>query len=462
MKCCSLFNAVYRCTMQRVGRAVRDAPMVEIASYGDTPFNWDRDTRDRYDCRSTNVSYRVLGQPGATCPIEARIPEVNIGPGGAPSVCCTSRQGPASHEESLRFLRTLKAIDAGGNSRIPRNLRRILNWINLQTTVSDIGNVNANAIIVLHSDKDKYLDLLKFAVISSVTTPSRTTRVHVRLPNAAAGYECKFDGRWGNGRLCIKEGSPLYGDVIRIVNEAGGPIQQCDLEVVTPNLQQLVRLDPIHATWVTIHDDPQQPRCVDLAAITSHFATGNQRQWTGQAGLDAEASFAVVRSSDTIQAHMLSLFQAMKSLHLYTTSPIVHVRFRRYHTNQALPANYTGVTFQAGEIHAIGRAMADMQGNARDFESRAYPTSESIVFRYRHSYQHWIRVSLFLYTSTNLVWFDLVRERVDTPSLSPRRDVRPRRPRSPPDRKRAVPPRRPRSPPDPKLDVRPRRPRALW
>lgn len=368
--------------------------MVQIASYGDTPFNWNRDTRDRYSCAPTNVSYRVLGQPGqqgVTCPIEARIPEINVSPGGAPSLCCTSRQGPASHAESLWFLRTLKAIGQGAAAggfryRVPRNLRRILRWINLSTNVSDIGGVQPNAIIVVHSNRERYLDLLKFAVMSASSTP-----VHVRLPNAAAGYECKFHHRY----LDMKEGTSLYDDVIRVVNEVGRPIGECTLEVVTPYSQQLVRLDPIHAVNVEINNDQQRSRCVDLGAITHHFATGNGRRWVGQRTVRSHA-FAVVQSTTTIQAQMLNLFQVMKSLSsLVGINNTAIVEFN-LNANHALPVpvGYTPVAFQAGDIHEIGQAMADMQHSSYYNIGESPGVDEDFYFRYR-SNRFWVEVSLY-------------------------------------------------------------------
>lgn len=376
------------------GKLVRDDPMLEIASYGDNPMYWNKDTRDRYSCAPTDVSYRVLGQPDSHCPIEARIPELNLGPDGAPSLCCTSRQGPTSHEESLWFLRALKTIDQGAGQAwihdTPPNLRRILDWINSPRNVSDIGNVNPAALLVVHSNREKYLDILKFAMMSSSATP-----VVVRLPNSASNeVVCQSLAAW-RVHLGMRESTILYDDVVRVVNEVGVGIHECRLEATTPFVHQRVRVDPIHTEILRIDNDHNRSRCVDVADITNHFRTGNARRWRNQKQCVAEA-FAVVSSATTIQAEMVSLFEAMKELDSLTFhwSHPVHVLFH-LHTGHSLPAGYTGVRFQPGDIHTIGQAMADTQPNPLNLNFGEDPgVNEDFSFWYRHGPSFWIEVEL--------------------------------------------------------------------
>lgn len=379
------------------GKVVGDDIMVNVASYGDKPMYWNKDTRDRYSCTPTDVSYRVLGQPDTSCPIEARIPELTPGPGGAPSFCCSSRQGQASHEESLWFLRAVKAVDRGAglawHHQTPPNLRRIIDWIRSPTNVSDIGNVNIAALLVVHSNREKYLDILKFAIMSSSTTP-----VVVRLPNSASNEVwCESDINAGlRTRVAMKESSPLYADVVRVANEV--LIGVCDfrLEVITPFVNQRVRVDPIHAHVLRIENDQQRSRCVDVADITNHFGTGNARGWRNQRQCIAEA-FAVVRSATTIEAEMVSLFGEMKNLNSLTFiqwSQPVHVLLP-LHTGHSLPAGYTGVRFQPGDIHTIGQAMADTLTNPTNLNSGDNPgVNEDFSFRYRHGPSFWVDVNL--------------------------------------------------------------------
>lgn len=379
-------------------KLVRDDPMLEIASYGEKPMYWNKDTRDRYSCTPTDVSYRVLGQPDASCPIEARIPELNVGPGGAPSVCCTSRQGQFSHEESLWFLRALKTIDRGAGQAwfndTPPNLRRILDWINRPTNVSDIGDVNHAALLVVHSNRERYLDILKFAMMSLSTTP-----VAVRLPNSASNEVLCQSLFNANDMLSVNvslmESSPLYADVARVANEIGTGIGEVRLDVTTPFVNQRVRVDPIHAYVLRIQNDPQRSRCVDVADITNHFATGNARGWRNQRQCIAEA-FAVVRSETSIEAEMVSLFEAMKDLDTLTfqwsrpVSAILHL-----HTGHSLPAGYTGVRFQPGDIHVIGQAMADTETNPTNLNIGENPgVKEYFSFRYRHGPSFYFEVDL--------------------------------------------------------------------
>lgn len=389
------------------GRELRDDPMVEIASYGDRPFNWNRDTRGRYNCAPTNVSYRVLGQPGVPCPIEARIPEQNVGPDGAPSLCCTSRQGSASHEESLWFLRTLKAVHQGAGFfpfGIPQNLKRILNWINLPTNVSDVGVINPNAPIVLHSNREKYLDVLKFAMMSE-----SQQALDVRLPNSAL-LEASYRNVTGT-EIVVVESSPLYTDIVRLVNEAGVGSRRCTLAVTTPYARQMVRVDPVHAGILQITNDPVRSRCVDVADIVNHFRHGNTRRWRNQRRALSNA-FAVLRLTTNVDAELLSLFQVMKlmdSLTFSHWSQPVSVRLA-LHVGHELPVGYTGMSFQAGDIHRIGEAMAATQPTSGYLSFGENPgVDEDCSFRYRHGPAFWIEVELTWDIVANTLDFSLMR-----------------------------------------------------
>ena len=376
------------------GKTIGDDPMLEIGSYLEKPMYWNRDTRGRYSCTPTDVSYRVLGQPDTSCPIEARIPELIPDPDGALSRCCTSRQGPASHEESLWFLRAIKAVHAGATDRwIPHNLKRILDWINSPKNASDVGVVNPAAQLVVTSDRERYLDIFKLALMVVSSTP-----VMVRLPNSAVN-EAMCQSVVNPGLplvpiISLNESTPLYDDLVRVMNEVIG-INECTLQVVVPFVHQRVRVHPIHTRLLRINNDINRSRCVDVADITNHFGTGNARRWRNQQRCIAEA-FAVVRSATTIEAEMVSLFEVMKNLDSLTFiwSRPVSAQFH-LHIGHVLPAGYTGVRLQPGEIQMIGQAMADTIPNPTHLNFGSNPgVAEDFSFRYRHGPSFWIQVNL--------------------------------------------------------------------
>ena len=380
------------------GKRIGDDPMLEIDSYLEEPMDWNRDTRDRYSCAPTDVSYRVSGQPDTPCPIEARIPELIPGPDGARSRCCTSRQGPASHEESLWFLRAIKAINQGGGwfGKIPDNLRRILDWINSPRNASDVGVVNPAALLVVTSDRERYLDIFKLALMVDSTTP-----VMVRLPNSAVNEAmCQSMPNAPNAGddamvISMKESTPLYDDLVRVMNEVIG-IAECTLQVVVPFVHQRVRVEPIHAILLRINNDVNRSRCVDVADITNHFGTGNARRWRNQQRCIAEA-FAVVKSATTIEAEMVALFEVMRNLDMLTFfwSRPVNAQFH-LHVGHGLPAGYTGVRFQPGDVHRIGQAMANTLTNPTHVNSgEDAGVSEDFSFRYRQGPSFWIQVELY-------------------------------------------------------------------
>ena len=377
------------------GKIIGDDPMLEVDSYLEKPMYWNRDTRDRYSCAPTDVSYRVSGQPDTSCPIEARIPELIPGPAGARSRCCTSRQGPASHEESLWFLRAIKAVyEGGGFGQIPGNLRRILDWINSPSNASDVGVVNPAAPLVVTSDRERYLDIFKLALMVESTTP-----VMIRLPNSAVN-EAMCQSIADPGFMTVvpmvsmNESTPLYDDLVRVMSEVIG-IHECTLRVAVPFVHQRVRVEPIHAILLRINNDVNRSRCVDVADITNHFGTGNARRWRNQQRCIAEA-FAVVKSTTTIEAEMVSLFEVMRNLEMLTFfwSRPVNAQFH-LHVGHGLPAGYTGVRFQPGDVHRIGQAMADTLPNPTHINmGEDAGVSEDFSFRYRQGPSFLILVEL--------------------------------------------------------------------
>ena len=395
------------------GKKIGDDPMLEIDSYLEKPMYWNRDTRDRYSCAPTDVSYRVLGGPDNACPIEARIPELIPGPDGALSRCCTSRQGPTSHEESLWFLRAVKAVYAGAggvvwSGLIPYNLRRILDWINSPANASDVGVVNPAAQLVVTSDRSRYLDIFKLALMVVSSTP-----VMVRLPNSVVNEAmCQSIPNPGFPlvpMVSINESTPLHEDLVRVMNEVNG-IAECTLQAVVPFVHQRVRVHPVRTTTLRINNDINNSRCVDVADITNHFGAGVARRWN-QRRCIAEA-FAVVRSATTIEAEMVSLFQVMKNLDSLTFdswSRAVNAQFR-LHVGHLLPAGYTGVRFQPGDIHTIGQAMADTVTNPTHVHLGSNPgVYERFSFRYRHGPSFWIKVVLRWDVVSDTLRFGLAR-----------------------------------------------------
>ena len=396
------------------GEKIGDDPMLEIDSYLEKPMYWNKDTRDRYSCTPTNVSYRVLGRPDGSCPIEARIPElIPGGPDGALSRCCTSRQGPTSHEESLWFLRALKAVHAGAGGvvwtgLIPYNLRRILDWINHPANAS-VGVVNPAAQLVVTSDTERYLDIFKLALMVVSSTP-----VMVRLPNSVVNEAmCQSIPNPGfplEPMVSMNESTPLHEDLVRVMNEVNG-IAECTLLAVVPFVHQRVCVHPVRTTTLRINNDINNSRCVDVADITNHFDAGVAQRWVNQRRCIADA-FAVVRSATTIEAEMVSLFQVMKNLDALTFVPwsrAVSVQFG-LHVGHLLPAGYTGVRFQPGDIHTIGQAMAATVPNPIHVHLGSDPgVLERFSFRYRHGPSFWIKVVLRWQVVSDTLQFGLAK-----------------------------------------------------
>lgn len=369
-----------------LGQKIFDDPMVEIASYGQRPLSWNTDTRDRYSCTPTNVSYRTLREPGAACPIEARFAE---------GLCCSSTRLNQTHTESLWFLRQLKAIDDGAGQawieRTPPNLRRILDWIKRPTNASDIGAVDTDVHVLVHTDRDRYWDLVKFAMMSE-----SDTRVRVRLPNSDIWQLVYF-----SSVVHVVYFSVLYEDAAQITTQLPGGVDEFNLFA-----RQLVRLHPIHARRLFIKPyDPNTGTFVEIADITRHFETGVQRGWQLEHVILAyDNLLAVVESNTDIVAEIQRLFEAMKSSLFEAMNSNSPIRAIRAHINVrtdgeiVLPLGYTALALQAGDVEAIGSAIEDTLPDVKKSHHRVDVVNNEDLFsidfvhqsRTFHVGVHWI------------------------------------------------------------------------
>lgn len=364
---------------------LRDDPVREIASFGDKPLeflNINRYARDRYGCAPTPTRYRVLSQTRTVCPKEARLNEPN-------SLCCTSTDvlSAQSNAESLWFLRALKRIHMGIPPglpvQIPRNLRRVIRWIHITENGSDIGIVNPNTALRVRTDDERFLDIMKFSMMSQ-----STTRVVGVLSGTQTGVvqSQRLLGVHGQSiHVDIDEGIPVLHDVVRIVNEVGVG----ELTLNPGAAGGVINVPPpIRTRVIAISNSPQGRRGVDLADISNIY---NSNRFPELFTVDP---FLVVRSSTTIHDEMLSLLNAMKTMVVLEFRGNLHVN---QNVNQIVPDGYTGATFLANKfIHDLGLAFQNsVVEQTRFFARNLVPgQSDQVGFEYLTFFGWWVTFEL--------------------------------------------------------------------
>lgn len=211
-------------------RTVRDDPTLEIASYSDKPIGWNRSLRDKYSCTPNSKSYRVLSQLGAPCPLEAKLVDPDN------NVCCTSRVTYPTQQESLDFFKYLKAIyyNIPMNLRtldhIPPSLRRLLQWITSNDNTSEIRFAGYNHRITVDSEHERFLEILKFAMMSGSQIKLIAVQNTGAPPNPSFEVDPVFNNRSHNNasevvvddRLVGRHGVSLFDEIVRITNDTGG------------------------------------------------------------------------------------------------------------------------------------------------------------------------------------------------------------------------------------------------
>lgn len=194
-----------------------DNVVANIASYADKPLVWNRDTRERYSCTPTNVSYKVLREPGVACPIEARFMD------DANNLCCSSRVGLNTHQQSLEFFNMLKIIHSQipnpqQMSNYPHSLRRVLQWIFSPNNASEVVAAPVGNAVLIEGDHPRFLDVFKFAVMSK-------SRARIWVINSPPGQQHNVYNpppQGPNPHLVLDDRIVLFDDMIRVNNEAGG------------------------------------------------------------------------------------------------------------------------------------------------------------------------------------------------------------------------------------------------
>ncbi len=224
-----------------------DDLVVEIASYNKKPLSWNKHYHETFNCTPTNTSYKILREPGPgpPCPLlEAKLLDPEN-----PN-CCTSRVGPNTHQESLDFFKALKNIFVlvPPQHRIlgnyPPNLRRLLQWLMSPTNTSEISTAPVSNPMVLNTEHERFLDLVKFAMMSRSHIRFRAVQNTGPPPNAAVTIDPFFTGGQ-NPFLLLDDRISLFDDLIRINNETG-TTWQVVVENYTPPASVLP-LPPIRA-----------------------------------------------------------------------------------------------------------------------------------------------------------------------------------------------------------------------
>lgn len=283
-----------------------DDPVVNIASYNDKPLSWNKDTHNRYNCTPTNTSYRVLRRPGETCPLEAKL----VDPGNP--LCCASKVGAnPTHQESLDFFKALKNIffQVPAQHRIlnnyPPNLRRLLQWVTSPTNASEVAFAFATNPIVLNTEHPRFLDLVKFAMMSRSHIDIQAAQPTGPPPNALLPMNPFFIG--GNHPfLMLDDRIPLYDDLIRINNETGTTWQVAVENFTAP--ASVLPLPPIRANNFG-YGGESPSFVVDFDDIVALYDTVDNNGWNGE--WITVLHHTVVRPAVTLDQHFASLFTAL-------------------------------------------------------------------------------------------------------------------------------------------------------
>ena len=349
----------FRSDEKRAGfpSTLKDDPMTHIASYGERPLAWNKDTHDRYACTPTDVSYKVLRGPGPgdTCPLEAKLVDQEN------PLCCSSRVGPQTHPESMDFFKALKKIFSAVPvqhrllANYPPNLRRLLQWITSPANNAQIA-VSPNPHTLLNTERERFLQLVKFAMMSKSSIDMVAVQNTGPPPSALLTIDPFFVG--GNQPyFVIDDRIPLFNDLIRINNEAGGN-SQVTVENYTPPASVL-SLPPIRSTSVGFGGGSPM-YAVDFDDIVAWIDACDNNGWQPRwLNIDHRV---VIRPNVSITQHFIALFNSFRRretrrLAFYTRVPIVPHAAPLPPVN--VPAGYEPIDFQPGQFEQLVTAVMD-------------------------------------------------------------------------------------------------------
>lgn len=338
------------------GRVVDDNVMTNIASYADKPLVWNKDTRERYSCTPTNVSYKVLGQPGVACPVEAKFVD------DANNLCCSSRVGLNTHQQSLDFFKMLKIIHSQvpvqHMSNYPYNLRRVIQWITSPNNASEVVAAPVGNVVVIGTHHERFLDVFKFAVMSK-----SLARIIVAQNGGGAGgaggnliFNLYNPPQWGpNPHLVLDDRILLLDDMIRATNEAGG-VQRV---TVSQHIQYPTTL-PVPVVRCRSLDYSRVAHA-DLDDYIALIDTYNNNRW--HFTLIDSQHIAVVRENVNVNNRMVELFRAMRAgLNMVNSFHRLLLRTNVPPNMPAalnVPAGFTSINMAQGMFTQLVNALAN-------------------------------------------------------------------------------------------------------
>lgn len=371
----------FRSAEERAGfpSKLKDDPMVNIASYNDKPFSWNKDAHNRYNCTPTNTSYKVLRGPGPgdTCPLEAKLVDPEN------PLCCASKVGAnPTHQESLEFFKSLKNIFAlvPAHHRVlgnyPPNLRRLLQWVTSPTNASEVATAPAANAMVLNTEHPRFLDLVKFAMMSRSHIEIKAAHNTGPPPNALLTIDPFYSGA-NQPFLLLDDRIPQFHDLIRINNETG-TTWQVSVENHTPPASVLP-LPPIRSDNFAYGGESPM-FAVDLADIVTLFDNCDNNGWNPQ--WVSVVHRAVIRPNLTITQGFTSLLAALsrlnrRRLYLYFDTPPGAIANGL--PPVAVPPGYGPVAFPAGQFTQLVTAL--MQ-SVNGFNLHAFVPDTHYVFEF--------------------------------------------------------------------------------
>ena len=348
---------------------VKDDPMTHIFSFSDRPFSWNVDTRKTYGCTPTDATYKVLRGPGPddTCPLlEAR----HVDP--QTPLCCSSRVGGQTDLGSMDFFRALKTIFTAVPvqhrliANYPPNLRRLLQWITKPTNAAQIPV--GPTPLVLNTEHERFLNMLKFAMMSKSRIPIVAVHNMHPPPLAPLTIDPFFDG--GNGPFFfIDDRIPLLNDLIRINNEAGGTWQVAVQNYTPP--ATVLYLPPIRCDHMEFGgESPMQ--AVDFDHIIAWIDACDNNGWEPEWLYLHHRVF--IRSNLDITQRFIALFNSFvrretRQMSFYHTVPIVPGHPPLPPVNA--PEGYEPIDFQPGEYRQVVTAVMNFAGGF-DLDEIAY------------------------------------------------------------------------------------------
>lgn len=338
-------------------RAVRDDPTLEIASYNDQPIGWNRSLREKFSCTPNSKSYKVLGKPGAPCPLEAKLvdPDNNL--------CCTSRVTSQTHEESLDFFKYLKAIyynipmNLRTLAHIPPSLRRLIQWMTSNDNTSEIRFAGYDRTLRVNTEHERFLEIVKFAMMSRSQVQLIAVQNTGAPPSPSFEVDPFFNNRSQNNasevvvddRLFGQNSNSLFDGIVRITNDTGG-VSRASVAVHTPPATT-VSLPLVHAR--TVHFGLRSPMfAVDLSDIVSWVIACDTNGWNM---VNANINHRVVTSLPahlTLSDLMLPLFSAVivkrrRELRVFTDAPNPN------QNNIVVPLGFRPITIAPNQVTGL-------------------------------------------------------------------------------------------------------------